>query len=232
MLPRGFSAERRRRPKMKFLSGKNGALFVLLLAGLVFNILWSMRLESKAEKVGSIVNAYHLQLEALQDVLPQIEQFSRFCKGPMGLNLIKLDEKGLAATVGPYTMAMDGKSVEISHPGGTKIELDDESVRIHADKLLVDAAPIGKHMKFYMTPDPIVGLWLSHRSGGNLWFSQKGVMLRASKGKELRIGDEEFDAFQIAGGPDGMQITAKGDIDIRSTDGNVKINGKEIHLNQ
>jgi hypothetical protein len=62
---------------MKYVTSKNGVLFLLLIGGLTFNILWSMRLEIKAAAVKSRVDEYHERLERGFDDLDGLTSFHR-----------------------------------------------------------------------------------------------------------------------------------------------------------
>ena len=63
---------------MKLFDIKNKAVFTLLIFGVAFNILWSMRLETRADKLGNIVDQYLDRLMALEDSFPvPLEHFNR-----------------------------------------------------------------------------------------------------------------------------------------------------------
>ena len=278
---------------MKTSMLKSKFLYGLLILGIVFNILWSMRIETKAEKLGSLLEKYHANLQALHDVFPEdLKEFTRTVKSNKGegrnasiellfkgqnQSSILMDDTGFDALgqtaqlrTGPgkayprvFVWNLDDPKEQpiagIGYPGGflqiwrDHAELQSGKrgekhsiVNLRKDLLSLELVGSGggeKHASVQMSEETcsvnsrntwiIGGDWLDESTlgSGSLHIDTNGLVLGFG-GVEKRVTIKmDKDGIHI-GGEAGINIKSKGDINIKSTNGQVNINGKTIHLNE
>jgi hypothetical protein len=198
-------------------------------------MVWSMRLESKAEKLG-------FDVEEMHNDVRYVLQFSRsYMLAPT--SWMRLDESGInlnalgaelkleanAASLSGFKLDLIGgvyekQKISMSDIGPdagvtissaeTELSLRPDFAKLRTGGLSISVPGGDRHYgsKLILDPkDPEIGTYLSGPNGF-INLEQTGV----------RVVNEE----------NGIEIRAKGDIIIRSEKGQVKINGKEIHLNE
>ncbi len=102
---------------MKLFDIKNKMLFTLLIVGVTFNILWSMRLETRADKLGTIVDQYHDRLMKLEDSFPvPLEHFSR----TVGSSEMDIISDGIHMTSDSISLDTKDKKTKFYMDSGTE----------------------------------------------------------------------------------------------------------------
>jgi len=264
---------------MKTLKTRNGILFLLLMAGLIFNILWSVRLELKAATAESLVDEHHNELKKNRDTL-DVQEFARFVKSGAGAgNRIWITNEGmeLSADEQRKSINLDNKGMII---GVKSQKTGDKIINITEDYIFLSGAGgdgcevmLSKASGFKCQVLPKQGLPFNFSMDPELKEIYMGVgpkdfYVKLDTGKQqievkkdnsvIRIGKGdfgegielgEFDTGTIAVNKgkgvgiagkeelritfDGeINITSKGNISIRSEQGDVKINGKKLLLNE
>ncbi len=94
---------------MKGTKSRNNILFILLMAGIILNILWSVRLEVNAAKVKSLVDEHHNSLKQNKDILEGLRMFSRIA----GKNSFWLDDTQISFTAGRAKVAVDDDRIQL-----------------------------------------------------------------------------------------------------------------------
>ena len=97
---------------MRDTKGGKGFLTVWLLAGIIMNLVWSMRLELEAAKVRSLVDEHHASLQRNSDELARLKRFYR----SVGENDIDVQDQGIYITSGKYDLgfAADNLGIRLS----------------------------------------------------------------------------------------------------------------------
>lgn len=276
---------------MKPVKTGNRIFFLLLMAGLIFNIFWSRRLETTAQELSSRVDEHHNSLSQNEDSLTKLKLFSRTT---VGGQMIELRDKDvlIGAGDGEVTIRVGEKKRDFEIALLPKHDL----IRIEKGNSHIWLGNSGTgHVKngIYITssagPGKGSGFWVEERGiqmkiidGGDFSISvQKGEaklqldidpeneLIEVKKDRSvIRIGKGsigegvelgQFDTGTVAltkgegvglsareGNPmtitgkdkldidfDGdININAKGNINIRSSNGDVKINGKNVRFNE
>jgi hypothetical protein len=115
---------------MKILKTRNGILFLLLMAGLIFNILWSLRLESAAQELSAKVIEHHSMLSQNKDVLSMLNVFMRQVAGAAGISSITADGNGVEILAGKNSIKLDGNSIFLGSTE-TQLIIDDSGMGLH-----------------------------------------------------------------------------------------------------
>ncbi len=127
--------------------GKNGFITLLLLAGIIINFIWSMRLEVEAAKARSLIDEHHASLQRNSDELARLKRFYR----SVGKNDIDLQDQGIYITSGKYDLGFsaDNNGIRLSScsRAGTKDCLPVElSAGSGKDRLKVTLDPQKEHV--------------------------------------------------------------------------------------
>lgn len=118
---------------MRLVDIKNKVLFALLVLGMAFNILWSMRLETRADKLGTIVDEYHDRLMQLEDSFPvPLEKFSRTARG---ITLQSDSTRILSDDIMFETKEQGGNKVYLSSDRniGFWVDVEDSVLNLHPE---------------------------------------------------------------------------------------------------
>ena len=233
----------------------NQVIFWLLIGGLVLNILWSLRLELQAKTAKTIVEEYHSNLNQKSDILLDMKEFWRRADEisiktndqkmmiEMTPNLKKIDigvgdetitigrldsaSSGLGNGILLSTTGTGGSTYMLQTSKGIRLNLGDASSPFHfkmgRDKELIEIrhrnsffqvgeAPVGN--SFYQ------GVFMGEKNYATLGINKdEGIGLITKKRIQLEAESE-------------LSIVAEGDINIRSKNGVVKINGKKIYMSK
>ena len=263
---------------MKTLKSRNGILFLLLMAGLIFNILWSGRLESQPQELTAKVFEHHKNLMRNSDDLEQLDSFMR----TVGAMMIAMDndaivignkgnpELGFAITTKSGMYKENAVILFAGGDAGSKVKLSNDEIYIKhgfldfgMDKdtgLSFQVRPQkGDPLNFSMDPDSND---ITIDIGGKDFYvklnsqkqqieikKDKSVVRigKGSFGEGVELGEFDTGTIAIARGKgvaiegaqslgiyfDGdINIGAKGNVNIRSDNGDVKINGKKVRINE
>ena len=181
----------------------NRVIFWLLIGGLVLNILWSLRLELQA-KTKNNVDIYHYNLNQNSDTLFGLEDFMR-----------RADEISIKTNDQTSEIYMRSK-------GRLGINAGDNSIEMMSDKGLIDIRHHDSILKIGKAPEG-EGISMGQKDWGSMVIHKgKGVGIVSAKKIILEARGEHAE----------LTIVADGDINIRSKNGVVKINGKKIYMNK
>jgi len=233
----------------------NRIVFWLLIGGRVLNILWSLRLELQAKTTHTLVEKYHFNLNQGSDMFIGLKEYFRRADeisiktndenmfiemvpnfhqltigvGKETITIGKLDTASdqlgngillsTAGTGGPTYMLQTSKGIHLSfgnarEPFHFNMSRDKElmEIRHRGSFIQVGEAPVGDSI--------YQGVFMGEKNFATLGINKdEGIGLRTKK-KIILNSDNE------------LIIEAKGDIDIKSTNGVVKINGQKIYMNK
>lgn len=239
---------------MKTLITRNGFLFLLLMAGLTFNILWSARLESTAQDISAKVTEHHGMLSQNKDILSALSAFMRAVP-PYSINMDDktINLQGLDARIKIGADKTGGGIIQLKAGEKHAVTLDkQEGIGLQSlnKPILLTAGPNFGEISFKIDPEKQriyiktgdnygigigksgdLGRWISLKLGDT-----KAITLAENKGVGLNSDDKPVEilgkkSLEIDFEGD-INISSKGNINIRSEKGNVKINGKRIDLNE
>jgi hypothetical protein len=224
----------------------NLVIFWLLIGGLVLNILWSFRLELQAKNLQTIVENYHLSLNENMDEIYNLKSFHRSAEngsisakndsasfwlnsnGQIGMaqgqswitmnkeedNIIHFLSKGTGPSHSEMMLSEDGFSLKArgkNEPVNFKMDGEYIDIRHHNSILKIGNIPMGE------------GISMGVKDWGTVAIiKDEGIGLVSSKKIILEAQGEHAE----------LAIVSDGDINIRSKNGVVKINGKKIHMNK
>ena len=223
----------------------NRVIFWLLIGALVLNIVWSLRLELQAQTTQTLVEKYHLNLNNKLDVLTDLKEFKRWA-----------DHIEIGSNVEGPIMYLDSDNVGFKITGGSGPLFQ---LGMFGKKDLFQIACNKSYFNVGKIPfsdkSVIEGIHMGHREGGDFAISKKDGTAIADKRMvllKLRASGENSKEIQLEMRRDkgeglvkisnqnsvlrvdskNISIEADGDINIRSNNGEVKINGKKIHMNK
>ena len=94
---------------MNIFCSKNSFLTFILMAGIILNLIWSMRLEIEAARTRSLIDEHHASLERNSDELARLKRFYR----SVGENDIDLQDQGIYITSGKYDLGFSADNYGI-----------------------------------------------------------------------------------------------------------------------
>jgi len=233
----------------------NRVIFWLLIGGLVLNILWSLRLELQAKTIKTIVEKYHLNLNKNVDTLVQLKKFRRWADN---IEIATNDQKmsiDWNSLQGHLFIHAGFNSIEMGnffkHGGGSnqhiRLRSGDEykdaymslssrrailgldeygnkpfHIEMKRNKELIEIRHHDSIFRVGKTPQG-EGIAMGEKDSGSLIIRKdKGIGLTSTKKIILEARGEHGE----------LSIVSDGDINIRSKNGVVRINGKKIHMNK
>jgi hypothetical protein len=223
-------------------------IFWILIVGLALNIIWSFRLELQAKNINNIVESYHSNLNNNYDILRGLNEFIRTAEmisistndqkikiemtpSQDGINIGVGDEMiSIGKLITPFSTFIDPASLGFLE--GIILQAS-EGIRLN----------LGKHNTHFFNMDRDGNLLemrlrdmffkIGNTVGRNDFY--EGILMGEgnyatigiSKREGIKLFSEEIIKFE---GQKELQIVSDGDINIRSENGAVRINGKKIYM--
>ncbi len=230
---------------MKILKSPQKVLMLFLTALVIISFFMIIRLEGKATSLQSRLDEHHKSLKQNEDVLSNLKVFQR----KVQLNGIYLDDKIVGIFANNSRLDMTNDNVKLSSGGDIEIgpntnkafgynKSEDYIYMYHNGARII----LGEQSFTSGKKSP--GMRLVSKTGGDppqIYIVEDGILLSAQNKKgEFRISmAPNKDYIKIIKGEsvinmenENIGIVAKGDISIKSLNGNVNINGKKVNLNE
>lgn len=230
---------------MRAITKKNYILLVLLMAGLIFNILWSARLDSAAQELSAKMLELNLALAQNRDLLSAVNIFQRSVP-PYS---IQLDDKGIGLSAASKKITMNMQGVFLGDQK-TQLGIEDEGIGMHnvgADLHLDLDTKSDSASLYSINTDLNMGIYPKNKRIELQAGSSVVRIGEGSLGKGVELGEFDTGTFAITKGKgvgikgkESLQINFDGDIEIKangnirisSAQGTVRINGTKIYLNE
>ena len=247
---------------MKILKSPQKVLILLLSVLIVISFIMIVRLESKAASLQSRLDEHHKTLEKNRDILDNLESFSRMIKNTgisINGNKVTLQSGQSSLTLKNNNIDISSNGdIAIGTPTKSIVHIQKDGSIFVGPSNSKEFGYDAKKDFIYLKHDGMsLVLGKTTSPSGN---KQPGILIKSPNGNMLTITDDGFIAgipgktgsqgdykismvknknVTLRKGEsiikmenDDINIEAKGNINIKSLNGNVNINGKKVNLNE